>query len=232
VLALFGARAWTRVSDWRSEDDVITHDVKSAPQSARIRSAYGQVLLGRMRVDEAVREFDRAIAIAPQFGEPFLYKAIVATAAGDRPGAAQHYMKAIRLIPHYITIYEDSGRQQLGLDLRESMKRYRQGADALERGDKAAAADAFSGALELAPDPECARQLSALLVTQNRGAEALALAERAIRWDPQNGEGHWLASGAHFVLGNKKRSLEEAEEAVRLGYDVPKEILAGLRRGR
>jgi len=232
AIGLLGARAWARTGDWRSEESVIAKDVRSAPQSARIRSAYGKQLYEAGRVPEALAAFDAAIAIAPHYGEPYLWKAFAATEAGDRMGAAQLYIKAIHRIPSYVADYEDSGRPALGLDLREAQRQYEAGIAAEKNKDFAKAAEAFGRVLELAPDPESARRLSAILLNMNRAEEALAWAGQAIAWEPKNGEAHWLASGAHFALGDWERSRAEAEEAERLGYDVPDEIMTRLRRGR
>jgi tetratricopeptide (TPR) repeat protein len=232
VLLLLGGLAAGRVNDWRSEFDVLRHDVKSAPRSARILSAYGKELYQRGDVPGAVAWFDSALSVAPHYGEPYLWKAFAATAAGRRGEALQLYIKAIHRIPTYVTDYNESGRPLLGFDLGEMERRYRDGVVSLAREDPASAAASFQGALEVAPDPESARQLAALLLRGNREEDALVWAERAVAWDPGSGEGHWILSGALFARGDPAGSLRHAEEAARLGYAVPPDILARLRRGR
>ena len=217
AIALLGTRAWVRVADWRSENSVIVRDVESAPNSARLRSQHGQVFMEQWKIDEAVAEFDRAIEIAPNFSEPYLFKGLAATGAGDYEGAALLYLRAVQLTPRLLTVYERSARERVGFDIGHSIQMLDEGNAALERADRETAVEAFEAALMLAPNPEAARRLAETLLDANQPARALEWIARAILWEPASAEAHAIASRAHAALGDAARSQAEAEAARRLG---------------
>jgi tetratricopeptide (TPR) repeat protein len=78
------ARTWTRNRDWRNELTLWSAAVEAAPQSARVQSEYGRVLMGLAEREaragrtadaerlygEAQSHFERALAIYPSYSLP------------------------------------------------------------------------------------------------------------------------------------------------------------------
>jgi non-specific serine/threonine protein kinase len=68
------------------------------PESALVHSALARVLwLGRARIDEAIRHFSRAAALAPEAGYTYLQLAFLQALDGDLDAAERHAKAAVEL---------------------------------------------------------------------------------------------------------------------------------------
>jgi protein O-mannosyl-transferase len=177
VIALFGARTWTRNWDWQDTPALYASMVRGAPWSAKARFNFG-VLLRDYRADHegALVQFRRAMAICPL--------ADIALAIGGElerkqaiDEALEWYGKAAALAPGFGTVYV----RQCGALL------------AAERFEAAAAA--CRTGLRYAPaDPVLLEQLGRSLIGAGQGEKGNALLQRARQID-----GHVVEARAPIV---------------------------------
>jgi tetratricopeptide (TPR) repeat protein len=93
------ARSAVRQRDWRDHLRFWERTVADAPYSYKAHYAYGQILFGRGRSDEALREYHIAVTIAPQ--ESFLHKELadIYRIRGDCASALDWYARSLALEP-------------------------------------------------------------------------------------------------------------------------------------
>jgi Flp pilus assembly protein TadD len=166
VVALDGARTVARNAVWHDALGLATALVGDAPRSARSHSELGSALAEAGRLDDANREFERALAIRGD--EPtILYNWGVALMQAGRYDAAAHtYRRAIAVKPNFGEAFENLGNVESA------------------RGDQQAALAALRRAQELTPEsPYLLTTIAAVLaragaIAEARATYAKALAER------------------------------------------------------
>jgi tetratricopeptide (TPR) repeat protein len=120
VLAACAIRTFARNRDWRSDAILAARTVETAPRSAKAHSGYGAVLFDAdpklERVEEAIAEEERAIAIRPDYLQALINLGRYEVAAGEaasRRGrdAERWYTKAIATLGRASTIDEALDRR-------------------------------------------------------------------------------------------------------------------------
>ena len=98
ILALAGGGGWL-YSYWAS-----------APDRAQAETDLGVKLLGVGTYDQAVRHFDRAISIWPDYADAYLSRALAEQGAGHRAEALADLDKALSLDPSLTQAYNERGQ--------------------------------------------------------------------------------------------------------------------------
>jgi tetratricopeptide (TPR) repeat protein len=82
TLGLHSARTLVRNPDWKSEERLYLHDVRTVPQSAKALSNAGKILQDLGQHSAAIGKFEQAIEIEPSFRTPVLNWAYSLSAQG------------------------------------------------------------------------------------------------------------------------------------------------------
>lgn len=107
VLLIFGGRTIARSLDWKDNFTLLQKDVKSAPESARIRYALGSTLLVEKALEEpegsparknylerSVVELSKGVAILPNYNDAWYHLGIAYKELGDAKNAVAAFEQA------------------------------------------------------------------------------------------------------------------------------------------
>jgi len=83
--------------------------LSDAPARARAEMARGMSQMGPGKYDQAIRSFDRAIEIWPEFAEAYLYRAVAEHGSGQGAAALADLDKALDLDPNLTRAYNERG---------------------------------------------------------------------------------------------------------------------------
>lgn len=110
ILILFGGRSFSRNLDWKDNLTLLEHDVKTSPQSARIRYALGSAYLIEKALkepegspikggylDKAIRELSLGVSILPNYNEAWYHLGL----AHKEKGNASEAVKALETARAY-----------------------------------------------------------------------------------------------------------------------------------
>jgi tetratricopeptide (TPR) repeat protein len=165
-----------------------------------LRTTTGALLLRGSRAlvserpHEAVEQYRRAVAAAPQDAEARRSLALALRATGDLDGALAELQEAARLAPGDHVVRFDLGNIELA------------------RGAQQAAADAFAASLAIAPDFAPARfNLANAQLLLGQATDALANLERVIELDPGHRRARYQAAMAKAAAGRTEEGIHDLE---------------------
>lgn len=173
------------------------------PQEALTAQAEGERLLGEKKYNEAIAQFNVAIAADNTFPEAWLGKAEVLKAVEDFQEAAAAYSQAIDRDPNLAAAY--NGRGECMLELQQID----------------AASQDFNNAVEKTPgDPKVLSNIGHILVNYSRDAAAATTAIRrlddAIAGNPNDARAYRDRGYAHALL----REFDKAEVDLKKAAEV------------
>ena len=204
----------------------------------------GRFYFGQQRFDEAVVQFGRVIALAPNHYIGHLSMGGAHHNAGDVARARQAYLRAIDLRPDHYAAYSNLGTLLLGEgDAGGAVRRYRQAlrldstkhdawrnlASAYsETGDTGLRTDALRGALRRAEgdlvvrpaDPVLLASVATYREALGERAGALDAASRAAAGAPGNGSVQDEVARVFAALGQVDQAVRALNAAARLGVDL------------
>ncbi len=200
TLAL-GLRSFEQNFIWRDNLSLFTSMARSNPQSARVHCYLGLAYARLGRLDDAIGEFQKSIAITPRFGMARLSLG-VALMNAKRPQEAEGQLKAaVEIEPGSLDanmalarLYMTEGRLEealsgfiyaLRLDPSNAEAYSDIGAICLETGRTEDALQAYARLVSLAPyDAMAHNNLGVALASANRLDDAIGQFEAALRIDP------------------------------------------------
>jgi Tfp pilus assembly protein PilF len=164
-------------------------------QSAEIHQALGLEALRNGRAQDALREFDEALAIDDRFADAWLGKGIVLERAFNRDAEAEKaYRRAIELNPSFPEAFTNLGQLLARLGRTE---------DALKAFDSALAEMSYR-------EPWVARINKGLtLYRAGRRDEGIAEMRACLRAQPAYCGGHRLLGGVFMEEGKIREAVEE-----------------------
>ena len=145
------------------------HEVEKGPRSFEARYNLGEMLQARGAVDEAIEQFEAAVAVRPNDAVANNALGGALLAKGDINGAVKQFDAALKSQPDYFDAHYNLGNVLAA------------------QGDFTGAAEQFGQAAKLNPDDANAQaNLGTALVQLGRLAEAKSHYEAALRIDPSN----------------------------------------------
>ncbi len=106
VLVLFSVKTFSRNSEWKNNLTLLAKDVKTSPNSARIRYAYGSALLIEKALkekdpvqknnylDKSIAELEKGVSILPNYAEAWNHLGIAYKERKNGPAAVYAFEKA------------------------------------------------------------------------------------------------------------------------------------------
>ncbi len=205
---------------------------------------YGNQLWRSFRYDEAVKAFDEALKINPNFSPALYARGLVLDRQNKDEEALASFEKATESEPRFYEAWRERGR------ILSSLKRY---PEALESIDKAIdfndkdfflymlrgnllrglkrnseARDAYSQAIKLNPYPFGYYIRGNTLLDLGDKQGAIDDFNKAIELKPDFAEVYNSLGNAHSALGNQQRAIDDYTKAIELQPDF---ALAYIRRG-
>jgi serine/threonine protein kinase/Flp pilus assembly protein TadD len=174
---------------------------------SRDATAYNDSGIAKFKQGElqgAIKDFDEAIRLNPNFVLAYNNRAFAKMNSGDLQGAISDYNEAIRLNPNFAMAYSDRGMAKFNL------------------GDKSGAMDDFNEAIRLQPDSAIAYSNRALAKVNSGDMKgAIIDASEAIRLDPNLAVAYNNRGQAKISLGDKEGAISDYNEAIRLQPNFP-----------
>ena len=200
--------------------------LRKAP-SAIFHCNIGLAYRGKGEQEQAIGEFGRALALAPDYPEAHINLAAVLRDCGRSAEAEPHCRRALALRPgaaaHFAlgTVLQDLGRlaearqsygEALALKPDYAAAHLNLGAVLAAQGDLDAAVDRYGRALALRPDDsETHFNLGAALHDRGDFDEARAEYRRAQSLDPGNADAHWNEAILLLVCGAYREGFDKFE---------------------
>lgn len=228
-LLFFGARTIARNPVWQDNYTLFSTDVKTSPNSAKLRNAIGGELVTRS-VDEkdesrrrrmlleAVGHLEAAVRIHPNYKNAYLLLGNACYYLKDWEKAIRYYQQALTLDSAY-----EEARNNLGITYRDA------GRDAGEsKGDVAGATRYLEQAYALRPNEyETVRLLAVAYGFAGNSAKALPLFEKAVQLDPDNADAVYNLGTAYHQAGQPERGNELYRRAIEMDPEVEKRMKGG-----
>jgi tetratricopeptide (TPR) repeat protein len=250
-------QTWNRCGVWRNSGTLWDDVIRQYP--GRILDAYNN--RGRFyyqeagRPDDALRDFDRAIALDPTVAQVWLDKGIILAGKSQPDSALACFDRAIALKPDFFPARNNRGGMRLQMgdvpgaisDFTEAIELNPRFRDAYANrgiahnmaGDLERSVADYRRAIELEPDNAANYQLwgaiGGALEVLGRPRESIAACDQAIRLaptgDPLRGAFHLYRSRAWLALGERSNAARDAAEARRLGTAIDAEYLKKIGGG-
>ena len=169
IVGLYSTMTIARNRDWKDGLTLWSKTVKSSPHSSVAHGSLGHAYQQLGRLDEAIEEYKRAIAIYPDDYKAHYNLGVVYDQQGALDKAVQSYQRAIRINPAYPNAHFNLGiiYQHQGLP------------------DKAI--EQFRKVTELDPaDFEARNNLGVALAIQGNLGQAIGEWEKVLEIDPRN----------------------------------------------
>lgn len=154
---------------------------------------------------------ERAVELAPDWGEAHLSRGVAHLASSDYDAAAEEFERAIELDPTLWEAYYNFGRARIHQGQME------QAVELLEKAAEANPSD-YQGPLLAAPIYKAMGNQEAF---EKWAREGIARAERLLADYPNNHRAYYLGAGALLDLGERERAFEWAEKALAIDPSDP-----------
>ena len=215
VIAALGLIAFRQTAYWRNSETLWQHTLSCTSNNFLAHDDCGSALLEEGRTDEAISEFEAALAINPNSAETHnnLSAAFMRNRRID--DAIAHYMKAIEIKPDYAEAHSN-----LGVALMQK-KRFDEAVDHFRKA--------------LASDPKFAQaynNFGASLLNQGKVDDAIDKFQRAIAIDPEYAEAQNNLGNSYLIKGRSPEALVHYEKAraIRTEFTRPGLLARVLRR--
>ncbi len=197
--------AWSTVHQigiWKNSIALWSYVIERQPQG--VSMAYnnrGKVLIDMGRLDEAIADFDRAVAMNPFFHKAYYNRGFVFDKMGRFDEAIADFDKAIASNPSFREAY------------------YNRGLTYNKTGLFGKAIESFTKSLEIDPndvDAYVSRGISYALVGRND--RAFEDFDKAVRLDQNHGPAYFSRGKLSLNQGNRELAMLDFQKACDLGY--------------
>ena len=205
IAFLFSIKTFSRNMDWKDNYTLLSHDVKSSSESARIRYAYGSALLfekafpekneeeKQKYLQQSIAELEKGISILPTYAEAMYHLMMAYREAGDYGKAVLNWERAYAMKKNVKEEFYTAAALAYG-----SLKEYRKALDILQMAD-----EKYPGSKNIY------NNMGLYLVEINQTDSSIMYLQKAVQIDDS-------FYNAWFNLGNawaKKQDFPKAVEA-------------------
>ena len=245
LVLLFSLRIVDRNKDWKDGGTLWEKTVKTVPQCARAHSNLGLVYFEKGRVDEAIAEYTRAVAIKPDFPQAYDNLGIAYAKKGMFDEAIVEYKKAITLKAFYPEAYTNLGNAygrkgrideaiamyKIALVMKPSyaLAHSNLGIAYAKKGMLDESIAEHRKALAIEPTLIEARTNLAVVYHQKGDLDqAIVTYTQALALDPRLAWVHSNLAAAYLKKEQYKLAITHCDRAIELGYKVTPTLLRDL----
>jgi tetratricopeptide (TPR) repeat protein len=204
--------------DAQAAESLFLKAISLDPRSAAPLVDAGRAAMARQAYKEAVGYFERALALDSHASAIHYPLSMAYRALGDRDRSAAHLSRRGETWP----ALPDPVMQQRENALASVTQYERRGAQALDAGEWAAAAEAFRKGLELEPDNASLRhRLGTALYGAGDAAGAVREFEETLRRHPDFTKAYFSLGMVSSLNGRPKDAIEQFSAALRLDPNYP-----------
>jgi tetratricopeptide (TPR) repeat protein len=202
LLLALGTLTWKHTGSYRDEETLWRDTAAKNPAAWMAHNNLGNFLFQKGRVDEAMLQYQTALAIKPDSMEAHANLGIVLDRQGQTDAAIGQLQEAIRLDPEIVETHHN-----LALEL-------------VKKGQFDNAIRQFQEALRLQPDDaETHNNLGGALFKQGQTDEAIHQFEESVRLKPDNAEAHFNLGNALAMKGQTDAAISEYQAVIHLVPD-------------
>jgi len=188
-----------QVGYWHDSEKLFRHAIESVPGNYLGYNGLGKALEDMGRKDEAIRAWNEALHLNPDYPEAQYNLGTSLLAGGNVEQALPHLQTAVKGTPNNANAHENLGNAYLKLDR------------------LAEATTQFASAAALAPDNAVFMQvLGMVLLKQSKWNEAATMLTEALKRDPKSADANRNLGIARINQGNRPAAIRLFSEAVRL----------------
>lgn len=224
VVATLGTLTWQQSQVWKNSEYLWRHALSIEEASSFAHNNLGLALADRGAVQEAIKEFRRAVQIDPIFVEAHTNLGNFLDQTGSREEAIVHLRRALQIEPGFVNAHNTLGniltdggaldeavqhfREALRQDPTSAMTHYNLARALAKRGDFEEATAQYRRALEIDPgDSDIHNNLGVLFVSRGDVDQAIQQFNQAVKMNPQYAK-------AYFNLGKTYAQQGRLDEAV------------------
>ena len=238
ILAALMIDAHDQTAYWRNDESLWAHALDCTPGNITAHVNYGNVLLEKGSMDEAVAQFQKALQIKPDYAEAHYNLGNALLQEGNVDEAVAQFQKALQLKPDYAAASLNLGnafiqkakmeeaivqfRRALQIKPDYAEARLNLGNAFIQKGNVDEAIVQFQKALQIRPDYAKARlNLGNAFLQKKNADQAIACFQKALQIKPdypeaQNNLAWALATAPRASLRNGSRAVELARQANQL----------------
>ena len=101
AIALLSIQTWIQIGYWKNNETLFSHAVRATKGNALAHNNLGIERAVRGRLDDAVKHFQNALALAPAYAEAHNNLATAFKDMGHLDESISHYRRAVAIMPQY-----------------------------------------------------------------------------------------------------------------------------------
>jgi tetratricopeptide (TPR) repeat protein len=197
LLAVLGVLTWRQTRMYADIETLWQTTILRNPDCSMARNNLGSAFVQQGRMDEAIAQFQNALAIKPDYAEAHNNLGIALVHKGQADNAIAQYQMALETKPDYA-----EARNNLGNAL-------------VQQGRMDEAIAQYQKALATKPgDAEAHNNLGNVFVQQGRMEEGIAQYQKALATRPDYANAHYNLGNAFLQQGRMEEGIAQFQEAL------------------
>ena len=229
VLLAFSVKTISRNFAWKDNFTLFTTDIKTVPNSAKLRNATGGELVAQSlkpenaarkteMLKEAIGHLTEAMKIHPGYKNPLLIMGNAYNYLKEYDASIQAYEQALKLDPDYA-----EAQGNLAITYRDAGRYFGE-----QKGDVAKSLQYLNKALEMTPnDFETLRLLGVANAVSRNEAAAVAFFQKALAINPNDANTHFNLGMVYMNLGQPDQANEAIAKAKQINPNIEAEMRGG-----
>ena len=225
IVAIFAAHTFLRNNSWKDNFTLFLTDVKTVPNSAKLRNAAGGELITQsvlpkyvaqknQMLKDALVHLNEAAKIHPGYKSPYLLMGNANNYLKNYEASIQSYLRALQLDPTF-----EEASNNLGITYRDAGRYFGE-----EKGDLNKAIQYLLKANEMRPDEyEVLRLLAVAYGVGGQPQTALDYFIKALEKKPNDADALYNLGSAYFNLGQSELGQPYIQKATAINPNIAQE---------
>lgn len=211
LIAVLMACAWRQTSFWRDDESLWEHAIACTAGNYTAHNNLGYVLAAEGRMTEAIKQYQRALELNPNFADCANNLGTAFLNQGHLDEAVGYYQLALTINPDFAEVHNN-----LGILL-------------TKQGKTTEAIEHYRKAIELNPNrAEFYNNLGNLLANQGLSAQAIEQFQKALEVQPDFAKVHYNLANIAFAQRQWDEAIEHYQQALK---EMPDSVHARYQLG-